>query len=73
MTEDTEFPQFDIKMQAHARSHFRIDKSEVGALSEFLLAKKWKGKLEVVFPGNGGITQVTFDEVRPMSATEEKT
>lgn len=65
--EDDEFPQYDIKYEGHARSKFKIDKSEVGALNAFMLEKKWKGELTITYPGNGGISLIVFDEKKPMS------
>jgi hypothetical protein len=72
MPEDVDFPQFEVKLQANCRSKFTIDKHEIGKLSDFLLDQRWKGKLEVTYPGNGGITLVTFDETKPMSEAQEE-
>jgi hypothetical protein len=62
-----DFPTFEIKLQAHALSKFTVDKREIGKLSDFFLDQRWKGELRLVYPGNGGISLITFEEKRPMS------
>lgn len=58
-------PEFEIKLEARAVSKFS-PKGDVKVLVDFLRAQKWKGRLSLDFPGNGGIQTVMFEETRKM-------
>lgn len=64
-------PEFDVKLQGHAIAKYLGDKSaaNVAQLYQFFREKKWRGKLEINFPGNGGVNDIVFTEVR--RATED--
>ncbi len=65
-------PEFDVKLQGHAIAKYLGDKSaaNVAQLYQFFRGKKWRGKLEINFPGNGGVNDIVFTEVR--RATEDR-
>ncbi len=70
MIDDDFDPEFDIKLQGHAIAKYLGPKDDVGKLHEFFRHEKWRGRLIVDYPGNGGVNDITFDEMRRMS--EEK-
>jgi len=62
-------PEFETKMEGRAYAHFRgsRDAESIKKLFEFLKREKWRGSLMVHFAGNGGVTDVIFEEVKKMS------
>jgi hypothetical protein len=71
-------PEFHLTLQGHAIAKYLGPRSPKDAeydnhierLHEFFRAKKWKGQLVINYPGNGGVNDIVFTEVRRM--TEEK-
>lgn len=65
-------PEFDVKLQGHAIAKYLgpKDSASLSALLDFFRKEKWRGQLQVNFPGNGGINDLSFTEVRRM--VEEK-
>jgi hypothetical protein len=65
-------PEFDVKLQGHAIAKWEGAKDEttIGKLFTFFRASKWRGRFEVNFPGNGGVNDVVFTEIRRMTETE---
>jgi hypothetical protein len=62
-------PEFELKLTAHAVETFS-PKADPGDLHKFFLHHKWKGKMTVIYPGNGGVTAITFEEP-PKKLSEE--
>jgi len=62
-------PEFDVQYQGRARAIWRgpKDPATLVKLFEFFRKEKWRGRLEVQYPGNGGINEIAFDEVRRAS------
>jgi hypothetical protein len=59
-------PKFEIKLEGHAKAKFVgvKDGATVGQLFDYFRANKWKGRFEINFPGNGGVNDIIFTEVR---------
>lgn len=66
------WPEFDIKLQGRAIARYKgpKDHQSVNRLIDFFRKEQWRGKLTMDFTGNGGISDIVFDEVR--RATEER-
>lgn len=62
-------PEFNIKMEGRSYAHFTgpRDPETMKGLYEFLKREKWRGSLTIHFAGNGGVTDVIFEEVKKMS------
>ena len=72
MADTYEFnPEFDIKLRGHAIARYRGPKDDVGKLHEFFRHEKWRGQMIVNYPGNGGVNDIIFDEIRNMSEEKE--
>lgn len=65
-------PEFDVKLEGRAKAKYigPKDTTTLARLLDFFRAEKWRGKLEINFPGNGGVNDVVFDEVRRMTEAE---
>ena len=65
--------QFEVKLQGHAIAKWlgKKDAATLAQLFSLCLKEKWRGRLEINFPGNGGVTDVVFTEVRRMTETKE--
>lgn len=59
-------PLFDVKLQGHAIATYKgpTDAASMGKLWDYLRKQGWRGQLVCNFPGNGGIQNVIFTEVR---------
>lgn len=66
----TKLPQFDVKLSATATSIFP-PKEDIAIIVAALKEEKWRGRLTVELPGNGGVSAIRFEEIRKM--TEEST
>lgn len=66
-------PQFEVKLQGHAIARYLGEKDDasLSALLRFFRREKWRGQLVINWPGNGGVNDIVFTEVR--RATAEKT
>ena len=67
-------PEFDVKLQGHAIAKWNGEKDEstIAKLFAFFRREKWRGQFVINFPGNGGVNDVTFTEVRRMTESAEK-
>jgi hypothetical protein len=65
-------PDFDVKLQGHAIATYRGPKSAdmVAKLYEYFRKEKWRGQFVINFPGNGGVNDMVFTEVRRASEME---
>ena len=62
-------PDFDIKMEGIATSTFS-PRAALDELSTWLRHNKWRGELRVTYPGNGGVSSVSFTEKISMTDAE---
>jgi len=62
-------PEFSIKMEGRSYAHFtgQRDAETIKKLYEFLKRENWRGRLMIHFAGNGGVTDVIFEEVKKMT------
>jgi hypothetical protein len=65
----TKLPQFDLKLEGRAISTFNV-KEDIATIVAGLREEKWRGRLTIELPGNGGISAVRFEEIRKMSRDE---
>jgi len=66
-------PEFNVKMEGHAFAHFtgERDPETIKKLYAYLRANNWKGCLKIHFPGNGGVTDVMFEEIKKMTVDKQ--
>jgi len=65
-------PEFDVKLQGHAVAKYLGPKDaiSIAKLFEYLRTDRWRGQLVINFPGNSGVNDIIFTEVRRMSESE---
>ena len=65
-------PEFDVRLQGHAVAKYLGPKDaiSIAKLYEYLRTDKWRGQLVINLPGNSGVNDVIFTEVRRMSESE---
>lgn len=66
-------PEYTLKMEGRALATFSGPKTaeHLSRIFEFVRLEKWRGQLRVDFGGNGGVSNITFDEVRRITRESE--
>ena len=61
--------QMEMKMEGHCRARWTGSKDvkTIAELFEFYRTEGWRGQWVINFPGNGGVTEIIFTEVRRAS------
>ncbi len=57
-------PEFTIKATGHVVAEFTCDRTSanIAHIFDWIRREKWKGCLQINFPGNGGVNNVVFAE-----------
>jgi hypothetical protein len=68
-------PEFDVKTQGHAIAKYLgpKDDASLAQLLAFFRKEKWRGQLVLNYPGNGGMNDIVFTEVRRATVIENGT
>ncbi len=64
--------QLDFKMDARCVSRWKgaKDSKTIAELFDYFRTEGWRGEMRIGFPGNGGVSEVLFDEVRRATPVE---
>lgn len=65
--------QFDVKLEGRAIATWRGPKDDATLTQLLALVRreKWKGDLRISYAGNGGVSNVVFDEMKRITETKE--
>ena len=61
--------QMELSFEGRARAKWlgAKDAKTISDLFEFYRTQGWRGQWRINFSGNGGVSEIIFDEIRPAS------